>query len=215
MHSFYITSLVVESRCKLPSLPNESHCGICTQHRSSLEGKCVPSSWWISGFPLVESLSLKPFSCSLQVLRRGLAKALELCAQCGWRSVATSVIGLGLILKYPKREAVEALTEEIARFGRAGSTGSLSTVRIVIKPGSPDAEEVWAHTQLRGRSYSLRLCSFSNNNLHTCLKLRNNKMNLQIQRFLLIYNKTLIYRKLNGTFEFGNLDLNSNLILHL
>ena len=60
--------------------------------------------------------------------------------------MAFPVIGPGIILKYPLREAIQALTENICQFGLYASSGSLSTIRVVIKPDYPDSEEVTINT---------------------------------------------------------------------
>ncbi|XP_029931581.1 uncharacterized protein LOC115376229 [Myripristis murdjan] len=80
---------------------------------------------------------------SAKTLSTGLRKCLDLCGQQGWVSVALPIIGPGLALNYPLREAVEVLTHTIGRFGCSGSTGSLSTIHIVIKPGYPDSEDCY------------------------------------------------------------------------
>ncbi|XP_029931671.1 protein mono-ADP-ribosyltransferase PARP14-like [Myripristis murdjan] len=80
---------------------------------------------------------------SAKTLGTGLRKCLDLCGQQGWVSVALPIIGPGLALNYPLREAVEVLTHTIGQFGRSGSTGSLSTIHIVIKPGYPDSEDCY------------------------------------------------------------------------
>ncbi|GLD53862.1 poly [ADP-ribose] [Lates japonicus] len=89
---------------------------------------------------------------SKQALRNGLKRCLDLCVQQGWSSVALPVIGPGVALKYPLREAIEVLTENIHQFGLSASSGSLSTIHVVIKPGYPDSEEsyhdVYRHLSL-------------------------------------------------------------------
>lgn len=82
----------------------------------------------------------------LQVLGNGLKKCLDLCVQLGLCSVAFPVIGPGVVLKYPLREAIQVLTENICQFGLSASSGSLSTIHIVIKPDYPDSEEVTINT---------------------------------------------------------------------
>ncbi|XP_055358541.1 protein mono-ADP-ribosyltransferase PARP14-like isoform X2 [Betta splendens] len=80
---------------------------------------------------------------SVQALASGLKRCLDLCVQQGCSSVAFPVIGPGLVLKYPLREAVEVLTETIRQFQLSASSGSLSTIHVVIKPGYANAEECY------------------------------------------------------------------------
>ncbi|XP_028997192.1 uncharacterized protein LOC114849673 isoform X2 [Betta splendens] len=80
---------------------------------------------------------------SEQALASGLKRCLDLCVQQGCSSVAVPVIGPGLVLKYPLREAVEVLTETIRQFQLSASSGSLSTIHVVIKPGYANAEECY------------------------------------------------------------------------
>lgn len=77
-----------------------------------------------------------------QALGNGLKRCLDLCVQQGLYSVAFPVIGPGLVLKYPLREAVEVLTENIRQFALSASSGPLSTIHVVIKPDCANAEEV-------------------------------------------------------------------------
>ncbi|KAM6908970.1 uncharacterized protein FYW49_012838 [Xenentodon cancila] len=74
-------------------------------------------------------------------LGKGLKKCLERCVQQGFRSVAIPVIGPGVVLKYPLKEAIQVLTETVCQL--PASCGSLSTIHIVIKPGYPDSEECY------------------------------------------------------------------------
>ncbi|KAK9524874.1 hypothetical protein VZT92_017238 [Zoarces viviparus] len=80
---------------------------------------------------------------SVQVLSDGLRRCLDLCVQQGLCSVAFPVIGPGIALKYPLREAIQVLTDNIRQFGLTASSGSLSTIHIVIKPDYPDSEECY------------------------------------------------------------------------
>lgn len=82
-----------------------------------------------------------------QALGKGLKTCLDLCVQQRVCSVAFPIIGPGILLKYPLRVAIEVLTENIRLFGLSASTGSLSSIHIVIKPGYPDSEEVNISTQ--------------------------------------------------------------------
>ncbi|KAE8279183.1 Poly [ADP-ribose] polymerase 15 [Larimichthys crocea] len=81
---------------------------------------------------------------SVQALSNGLKRCLDLCVQqhlvC---SVAFTVIGPGILLKFPLREAIQVLTESIGQFGLTASSGSLSNIHIVIKPDYPDSEQCY------------------------------------------------------------------------
>ncbi|CAI5669249.1 unnamed protein product [Oreochromis niloticus] len=78
-----------------------------------------------------------------QALGNGLKKCLELCVQLNFGSVAIPIIGPGIVLKYPLREAIQVLTDIIHQFGLSVSSGSLTNIHIVIKPGYPDSEECY------------------------------------------------------------------------
>ncbi|XP_062305384.1 uncharacterized protein LOC134009755 [Osmerus eperlanus] len=78
---------------------------------------------------------------SEKALRTGLALVLDTCRQQGLSSVALPVIGPGIALKFPLCEAIRIVTEEILKFGSSGPSGSISTIRIVIKPGYPASDE--------------------------------------------------------------------------
>ncbi|XP_029381987.1 protein mono-ADP-ribosyltransferase PARP14-like isoform X2 [Echeneis naucrates] len=80
---------------------------------------------------------------SVQALSNGLKRCLELCVQQGLTSVAFPIIGPGIKLKYPPREATQVLTESIYQFGVSASSGSLNTIHVVLKPGYPDTEECY------------------------------------------------------------------------
>ncbi|CAI5669256.1 unnamed protein product [Oreochromis niloticus] len=80
---------------------------------------------------------------SVQALGNGLKKSLELCVQQNLGSVAIPIIGPGIVLKYPLREATQVLTDIIHQFGLSASSGSLTNINIVIKPGYPDSEECY------------------------------------------------------------------------
>ncbi|XP_042082638.1 protein mono-ADP-ribosyltransferase PARP14-like isoform X3 [Haplochromis burtoni] len=80
---------------------------------------------------------------SVQALGNCLKKCLELCAQLNLGSVAIPIIGPGIVLKYPLREAIQVLTDIIHQFGLSASSGSLTNIHIVIKPGYPDSEECY------------------------------------------------------------------------
>ncbi|CAK6978811.1 protein mono-ADP-ribosyltransferase PARP14-like [Scomber scombrus] len=77
---------------------------------------------------------------SVQALGNGLKRCLDLCVQQGLSSVAFPIIGPGIILNYPLIKAIQTLTENIRQFGLSASSGSLTTIRIVIKPDYPDSE---------------------------------------------------------------------------
>ncbi len=78
----------------------------------------------------------------LQALGNGLKRCLDLCVQQGWSSAALPVIGHQVALKYPLREAIQVLTDEICQFGSSASSDFLSTIHVVITPDYPDSEEV-------------------------------------------------------------------------
>ncbi|XP_042566462.1 protein mono-ADP-ribosyltransferase PARP14 [Clupea harengus] len=80
---------------------------------------------------------------SEKALRYGLKQALELCERHTFNSVAFPIIGPGMVLNIPAREAAQMLTDEIGRFGRLGPTRSLSTLRIVIQPDYQDSTEIF------------------------------------------------------------------------
>ncbi|XP_041840898.1 uncharacterized protein LOC121639623 isoform X2 [Melanotaenia boesemani] len=80
---------------------------------------------------------------SVQALENGLKTCMDLCAQQGWSSIAFPVIGPGVALKYPLREAIQVLTDKIHQFGLSGSHGSVSTIHVVIKPDYPNSEECY------------------------------------------------------------------------
>ncbi|XP_061566260.1 protein mono-ADP-ribosyltransferase PARP14-like [Cololabis saira] len=80
---------------------------------------------------------------SVQALGKGLKKCLELCVQQGFTSVAIPVIGPGIVLKYPLKEAIRLLKDAVCEFGLSSPGGSLSTIHIIIKPGYPDSVECY------------------------------------------------------------------------
>ncbi|XP_014267978.3 protein mono-ADP-ribosyltransferase PARP14 [Maylandia zebra] len=80
---------------------------------------------------------------SVQALGNGLQKCLELCVRQNFGSVAIPIIGPGIVLSYPLREAIQVLTDIIHQFGLSASSGSLTNIHIVIKPGYPDSEECY------------------------------------------------------------------------
>ncbi|KAJ4949537.1 hypothetical protein JOQ06_021048 [Pogonophryne albipinna] len=80
---------------------------------------------------------------SVKALGNGLKRCLDLCVQQGYSTVAFPVIGPGVVLKYPMKEAIQVLMENICQLGLSASSGSLTTIQIVIKPGYPDSEECY------------------------------------------------------------------------
>ncbi|KAK1889991.1 Protein mono-ADP-ribosyltransferase PARP14 [Dissostichus eleginoides] len=80
---------------------------------------------------------------SVKALGNGLKRCLDLCVQQGYSTVAFPVIGPGVVLKYPMKEAIQLLMENICQHGLSASSGSLTTIQIVIKPGYPDSEECY------------------------------------------------------------------------
>ncbi|KAF3837191.1 hypothetical protein F7725_004655 [Dissostichus mawsoni] len=80
---------------------------------------------------------------SVKALGNGLKRCLDLCVQQGYSTVAFPVIGPGVVLKYPMKEAIQLLMENICQLGLSASSGSLTTIQIVIKPGYPDSEECY------------------------------------------------------------------------
>ncbi|XP_046896631.1 uncharacterized protein LOC124480971 isoform X3 [Hypomesus transpacificus] len=95
---------------------------------------------------------------SEKALRTGLVLVLDMCRQQGLSSVALPVIGPGIALKFPLHEAIRIVTEEIIKFGWSGSTGLISTIRIVIKPGYPDSDESFqdVHRNLNSKMLNVR-----------------------------------------------------------
>ncbi len=81
-----------------------------------------------------------------QALCKGLKKCLDLCVQQHLSSVAFPIIGPGQDFKFPQREAIQALNENIHQFGLSASSAALSSIHVVIKPGCPDSEEVTINT---------------------------------------------------------------------
>ncbi|KAI5624654.1 poly [ADP-ribose] polymerase 14-like [Silurus asotus] len=82
---------------------------------------------------------------SEKALRSGLKRALALCELHACSLVAFPVIGPGVALAVPIKNAVDILTGEIRTFSLSQSTGSLRAIRIVIMPNYPDSEEIyWA-----------------------------------------------------------------------
>ncbi|KAG7241534.1 hypothetical protein INR49_025439, partial [Caranx melampygus] len=80
---------------------------------------------------------------SVQALSNGLKKCLDLCVRQGFSSVAFPVIGPGVLLKYPLREAIQVLTGSIRQFGSSTLSSSLSTIHVVIQPGNRNSEQCY------------------------------------------------------------------------
>ncbi|KAI4808483.1 hypothetical protein KUCAC02_000540 [Chaenocephalus aceratus] len=80
---------------------------------------------------------------SVKALGNGLKRCLDLCVQQGFSTVAFPVIGPGVVLKYPMKEAIQVLMENICQLGLSASSGSLTTIQIVITPGYPDSKECY------------------------------------------------------------------------
>ncbi|XP_070849888.1 protein mono-ADP-ribosyltransferase PARP14-like [Chaetodon trifascialis] len=87
-----------------------------------------------------------------QALSNGLKKCLDLCVQQHLCSVAFPIIGPGVVFKFPREEAIQVLTGNIRQFGLSASSGSLTTIHIVIEPDYPDSEkcyhDVYRHLSL-------------------------------------------------------------------
>ncbi|XP_051991394.1 protein mono-ADP-ribosyltransferase PARP14-like [Xyrauchen texanus] len=77
-----------------------------------------------------------------QALQSGLGQVLALCEQHSWDSVALPIIGPGLALSIPVKDAIKILTDEIEKF-LYGSTGSLHTIFIPIMPRYTHSEEMF------------------------------------------------------------------------
>ncbi|XP_024144303.2 protein mono-ADP-ribosyltransferase PARP14 [Oryzias melastigma] len=80
---------------------------------------------------------------SAQALKKGLQTCLDLCEQQGFSSVAIPIIGHGVVLKYSLIDAIKVLTEKITEFGSSATSGSLSTINIVIHPDYSDSEKTY------------------------------------------------------------------------
>ncbi|XP_072232558.1 uncharacterized protein [Leuresthes tenuis] len=104
----------------------------------------APSSLGCSKIFFIECLPWDGVTgLSVQALGNGLKSCLDLCVKQGWCSVALPVIGPGVALKYPLREAIQVLTDKIHQFGWSASCGSLSAVHVVIKPDNPASDECY------------------------------------------------------------------------
>ncbi|XDV19030.1 hypothetical protein PO909_024606 [Leuciscus waleckii] len=79
---------------------------------------------------------------SEKALRCGLGRVFALCEQNSWGSVALPVIGPGIVLSIPVKDAVNILTHEICEF-LSRSTGCLQTICIAIMPNYAHSEEMF------------------------------------------------------------------------
>ncbi|XP_050969672.1 uncharacterized protein LOC127167588 [Labeo rohita] len=79
---------------------------------------------------------------SEKALHSGLRRVFQLCEQNSFGSVALPVIGPGIVLSIPVKDAVNILTHEICKF-LSGPTGQLHTICIPIMPNYPNSEEMF------------------------------------------------------------------------
>ncbi|RXN14736.1 poly [ADP-ribose] polymerase 14-like protein [Labeo rohita] len=91
--------------------------------------------------------SLKTKECEVkgpgaQQFFQGLRRVFQLCEQNSFGSVALPVIGPGIVLSIPVKDAVNILTHEICKF-LSGPTGQLHTICIPIMPNYPNSEEMF------------------------------------------------------------------------
>ncbi|XP_035004639.2 protein mono-ADP-ribosyltransferase PARP15 [Hippoglossus stenolepis] len=113
----------------------------CTVNPGDVLQVAAPASLGCNKLFFIECLPWDGFrGQSVQALRNGLKRCLDLCVQQELSSVAVPVIGPGIALGYPLCAAIEALTESIYQFGSSGFIGSLSNIYVVIKPRYPDSE---------------------------------------------------------------------------
>lgn len=77
-----------------------------------------------------------------EALRSGLDKVFALCEQQSLGSVALPIIGPGLALSIPVKDAVNILNSQMIRF-LSGSTASLHTISIIIMPDNVHSEEMF------------------------------------------------------------------------
>ncbi|KAM8882173.1 protein mono-ADP-ribosyltransferase PARP14-like isoform 2-T2 [Synchiropus picturatus] len=101
---------------------------------------------------------------SVKGLAQGLRNCLDLCAQQGFSSVSFPLIGPGILLQYPVKEAVKVLAQTIRRFDSQSTSKCLSTVRIVLAADYPDSVEcyqtVYKHfSEKTGRGAGIRSVS--------------------------------------------------------
>ncbi|KAK7177062.1 hypothetical protein R3I93_001117 [Phoxinus phoxinus] len=79
---------------------------------------------------------------SEKALRCGLGRVFALCEQNSWGSVALPIIGPGIVLSMPVKDAVNILTREICKF-LSRSAGCLQTICIAIMPNYAHSEEMF------------------------------------------------------------------------
>ncbi|XP_050971713.1 protein mono-ADP-ribosyltransferase PARP14 [Labeo rohita] len=79
---------------------------------------------------------------SEKALSSGLGRVFQLCEQNSLGSVALPVLGPGIVLSIPVKDAVNILTTEICKF-LSGPTGQLHTICIPIMPNYPTSEEMF------------------------------------------------------------------------
>ncbi|XP_073693514.1 protein mono-ADP-ribosyltransferase PARP14-like [Garra rufa] len=79
---------------------------------------------------------------SENALSSGLGRVFQLCEQNSWGSVALPVIGPGIVLSIPVKDAINILSHEICKFV-SGPTGQLHTICIPIMPNYPNSEEMF------------------------------------------------------------------------
>ncbi|XP_055358534.1 protein mono-ADP-ribosyltransferase PARP15-like [Betta splendens] len=121
----------------------------------------APSSVGCSKIFFIECLPWDGVMCrSMKALGDGLKRCLHLCVQQGWCSVAFPVIGPGVALKFPLREANKVLTDKIHQFGLSASPGSLASIHVIIKSNYPDSEETPQLEHEPGRSSDLQILHY-------------------------------------------------------
>ncbi|XP_067308148.1 protein mono-ADP-ribosyltransferase PARP14 [Pseudorasbora parva] len=79
---------------------------------------------------------------SENALHCGLGRVFELCELNSWGSVALPIIGPGIVLSMPVKDAVNILTHEICTF-LPKSTGRLHTICIAVMPNYAHSEEMF------------------------------------------------------------------------
>ncbi|ROK32554.1 Poly [ADP-ribose] polymerase 14 [Anabarilius grahami] len=79
---------------------------------------------------------------SEKALRCGLGRVFALCELNSWSSIALPIIGPGIVLSIPVKDAVNILTHEICEF-LSQSTGCLQTICIAMMPNYAHSEEMF------------------------------------------------------------------------